>query len=501
MGSLRVRLVRGARSVVVPLVNAWLDRAVAGAARRAQPRTRTVAAAPDRAPAPIRFLLMNAWGVGGTIRTTFTTASYLGASRDVEVVSLLRHRHAPGIPMPAGLRIRSLFDGTDRVPRPRNLARLLLFRTPSRLWSRHDAAYRHASLWTDVLLVRWLRSLPSGTVVIATRPALILIASRLAPAGVVVIAQEHQRLAHHPTALRSALGEGLVNASLVVTLTRTDQADYERFLGPTGPPVMAIPNAVPDAALGPGDPGAHRLLAAGRLVRQKGFDLLLRAFAEVAPQHPEWELDIFGRGALRAELERQVDELGLAGRARINQPTDRLGERMRDASAYVLSSRYEGFPLVLLEAMSAGLAVVAFDCPTGPDEIVTNGKSGLLVPAGDVSALAAALRRVMGDEQLRRRLAGTAPGAVARYAKRAVGRQWDVVLDGEPDPISALAASISLRRRVSRSRRASCGFPRACAARSRRRCAARPVRGRGSSASCRPLGPCRARPSAGPSAR
>ena len=453
--SLRSRLVHAARSAVVPLVGAWLDRAVARAEVRARSRTRTVATRPDQGGRRVRFLLMNAWGVGGTIRTTFTTAAYLSTTRDVEVISVLRNKVEHGIAVPDGLRIRALFDGTDRLPRPRTLAGLLLHKTPSRLWSKDDAAYRHASLWTDVLLLRWLRSLRSGTIVIATRPALILLASRLAPAGVVVIAQEHQRLAHHPPALRTALAEGLANVSLVVSLTETDRADYERFLGPAGPAVIAIPNAVPDAALGPGDPGARRLLAAGRLVKQKGFDLLLRAFAEVAPRHPDWELDIFGRGALRTELTRLVDEVGLTGRARINAPTDRLGERMREASAYVLSSRYEGFPLVLLEAMSAGLAVVAYACPTGPDEIVTDEISGLLVPANDVSALAAALERIMVDEALRRRLAEAAPLAVARYSKRAVGRRWDAVLDGEPGPIGDIAARLSLRRLVSRSRRAS----------------------------------------------
>jgi glycosyltransferase involved in cell wall biosynthesis len=285
-------------------------------------------------------------------------------------------------------------------------------------------------LWTDVVLVRWLRSLPQGTIVVTTRPALTLLASRLAPAEVVVIAQEHQRLDLYREDLRNALAAALLNVSVCVTLTATDRAAYQDLLGAAGTPVIAIPNAVPDVPLGPGDPGAHKLIAAGRLERQKGFDLLLEAFAAVAAQHPDWTLDIYGRGSRGEPLGQIVVDLGLDGRVRINPPTDRLGEQMRNASVFVLSSRFEGFPLVLLEALAAGLAVVSFDCPTGPGEILIDGTSGLLVPPEDVHALAAALDRIMGDESLRRRLAAAAPAAVLPYSPQQVGRRWDKLLAG-----------------------------------------------------------------------
>jgi glycosyltransferase involved in cell wall biosynthesis len=103
---------------------------------------------------------------------------------------------------------------------------------------------------------------------------------------------------------------------------------------------------------------------------------------------------------------------------------------MRDASVHVLSSRFEGFPLILLEAMAAGLCVVSFDCPTGPGEIITDESNGLLVPAQDVPAMAAALDRVMSDEPLRRLLAAEAPAAMRPYSSQQVGRRWDELLAG-----------------------------------------------------------------------
>jgi Glycosyltransferase len=429
---LRDRVLSGARSVAVSIADAWLDRAVERAQPRARDRTRVVEATAGATRPPVRFLLLDAWGVGGTTRTTFTTAAHLGSNHDVEVVSVLRTARAPGIALPPGLRLRALFDQTTRRPTPRNLAALLLGRAPSRLWHENDYAYKRASLWTDVLLVRWLRSLPAGTVAFATRPAAILLMSALAPAGVFVIAQEHQKLSRQPLVMQKALASALHNVSVMVALTEVDRADYEALVGAGGPPVLAIPNAVPDVPLGPGDPGSRRLIAAGRLVNQKGFDLLLQAFATVAARHPDWTLQIYGHGALRDQLEQSITDLGVGGQANLNPPTDRLGERMREASVYVLSSRFEGFPLVLLEAMSAGLVVVSFDCPTGPNEIVTDGVNGLLVPALDVKALALALDRVMSDESLRRRLAAAAPPSILRYSSQVVGQRWDDLLGHVP---------------------------------------------------------------------
>lgn len=203
----------------MPIADAWLDRAVEGAQARARARTRDLTPRPGTTRRPIRFLLMNAWGVGGTIRATFTTAGHLASEHDVEIVSVRRSVLEPELAVPDGVPLRPLFNSTDRRPRPRNLAALLLYGVPSRLWHTRDAVYERASLWTDILLVRWLRSLPEGTVVVATRPALILLASSLAPAGVIVIAQEHQRLALWGEELRNGLAAGLPNVSVLVTLT------------------------------------------------------------------------------------------------------------------------------------------------------------------------------------------------------------------------------------------------------------------------------------------
>jgi glycosyltransferase involved in cell wall biosynthesis len=143
----------------------------------------------------------------------------------------------------------------------------------------------------------------------------------------------------------------------------------------------------------------------GRLHPQKGFDLLLEAFSRIKDQYPDWSLTILGDGPLREQIESLRDELGLKGRVHLPGAVKNPHQVLKQAELFVLSSRREGFSLALLDAMSYGLPVVAFDCRSGPREIIRDGVDGVLVPPEDVGAMAEALGRLMSDESERNRLA------------------------------------------------------------------------------------------------
>ena len=192
------------------------------------------------------------------------------------------------------------------------------------------------------------------------------------------------------------------------------------------------------AAAGKREVGVNRVVTIGRYAYQKGYDLLLQAWAEVERTRKEergrrneemrelenWTLDIYGQGD-QTDYRQLMAELGIdSNRCHLNGPVEDVVKAYQESSVFVLSSRFEGFGMVLIEAMACGLPVVSFDCPAGPDEIITDGIDGLLVPSGDVHALAEKLMFLMSDESLRRRLGQQARQTAQRYEMTTIANQW-----------------------------------------------------------------------------
>jgi glycosyltransferase involved in cell wall biosynthesis len=179
-------------------------------------------------------------------------------------------------------------------------------------------------------------------------------------------------------------------------------------------------------------PGRKVLLGVGRLTEQKDFGLLINVFGRIAARYPEWDLVILGRGPQHEELLRQVQSAGLADRAFLPGVVGNLGQWYEAADMYVMSSRFEGFPNTLAEALAHGLPAISFDCDTGPRDIIRHGVDGMLVPAGDGDALAEALGTVMADDDLRARMAARATEARERFSIERVAGMWERLFAEEP---------------------------------------------------------------------
>lgn len=216
---------------------------------------------------------------------------------------------------------------------------------------------------------------------------------------------------------------------------RTVVAQTERaaafFAGWPGVTTAVIPNPV----VAP--PGAdvqrhHTVVAAGRLGPEKGFDLLIEGFARIAAAYPKWRMVIYGAGPLLQDLRDQAAAAGVADRIAFPGHADDLPSRLREAGLFVLSSRYEGFPNVLCEAMAVGTPVIATDIASGPREILRDGQDGVLVAPGSAEALADAIRGLMDDEARRRALGERARSVLTRYALAAVIESWDRAFSDGP---------------------------------------------------------------------
>lgn len=381
-----------------------------------------------RAPRPgerlrVRVLLQNAHGTGGTIRTVLNLCGHLARDHDIEIVSALRRSRRPFFAIPRDARVTY---ADDRFA-PKSAVARLLARLPSVLTPVDEASFRLMSLWSDVCLLRALYRSPAD-VVIGTRPSLVLLAAELAPRGVVTIGQDHMSLESYQPALYRQVVRRYRRLTVLAVLTEAARDGYEKVLAGSGVRIVRIPNAAPPLPCPPSRREDRVVLAAGRLVATKGFDTLIRAFAPIAAEQPDWTLRIFGRGVRRDGLLALIDELGLTGRVELRPVTRDLHGEMARASIYALSSRREGMPMVIIEAMGMGLAVVSFDCPHGPAELITHGEDGLLVPAGDTDALTTALRELITKPELRDRLGERAVRSARAHDLEHIGPVWSRLL-------------------------------------------------------------------------
>ncbi len=193
--------------------------------------------------------------------------------------------------------------------------------------------------------------------------------------------------------------------------------------------VEALPNSVPDPALPPADGTAKIVIAAGRLVRVKRYDLLIEAFAQVAAAFPDWQLRIYGKGEEQPRLRQLIERLGLWNNVFLMGAATPMEAEWAKASIAAATSDFEPFGMTIVEAMRCGLPVVSTDCPYGPAEIIKDGADGRLVPVGDRDALASALLELVGDDERRRRMGRTALENAHRFAPVPVVAQAERIID------------------------------------------------------------------------
>ena len=231
------------------------------------------------------------------------------------------------------------------------------------------------------------------------------------------VASELRRLFGH---LRVALQERVAaRYDRFVILTHEEQPLWKGFTN-----LSVIPNALPFRPKQFADVSAKRLIAVGRMEYQKNFPDLLRIWSRVAPTFPDWELHIYGDGWMLDGLRRQAEELGVASQVTFEGAVSDMETAYASSSIYLMTSHFEGLPMVLLEAQSVGLPAVSYACSSGPRDIITDGEDGFLVPLYDEATFAERLSTLMRDKALRTRMGKAAEVASHRYDLEVIMPQW-----------------------------------------------------------------------------
>ncbi|GAA3886421.1 glycosyltransferase [Streptomyces sedi] len=373
----------------------------------------------------IVFLLNNAYGVGGTIRSVANLSAALAERHDVRIASLYRSRTTPSLAFAPGVRITPLIDlrpdaadAAGQGPEPAE---------PSAVFADLPMNYGRIapSGLSDRRMGDFLAKVDAD-VVISTRPVLNVYLARLGQPRYLRIAQEH--LTHDARSRRARAVQLAAARELdaLVCVSRRDAERYAEALRGSPVRVVNVPNCSPAPSVPPAAGDSRIIVAAGRLAPVKRYDRLIDAFAELAPEFPDWQLRIYGRGAERDALRRRIGAHGLHNRARLMGAASPIETEWVKGAVAAVSSDAESFGLTLVEAMRCGLPVVATDCPHGPGEIITHGENGVLSPLpGGSAALAAALRPLLADEALRRGLAARGRASAAAYAPGVIAARYE----------------------------------------------------------------------------
>ncbi|WP_232678914.1 stealth conserved region 3 domain-containing protein [Nocardioides sp. R-C-SC26] len=369
----------------------------------------------------VAFLIATVHDVGGTAGAVVTQANALVGRAEIDSVEIWSIYSTPPdaahhFPIDPRVTVLDLVDltapDTGRTP---------LASVPSRLIPRGSDPGLDAR--ADVALAARLPALDADVLVTVT-PAMLAFATELAPARTAIVHQEHRSSSQRPLG-RDLLLDRARRADVVAMLTEPMAAWLRRELGEECPLVPVVPNALPPLIRPRSMLTEPVILSAGRLASEKQWPHLVAAFGQIADRIPGWRLRIFGEGQTRFDVMGQVRKLGLWDRVELPGSTGDLAAEWARASIAALSSQPgEGFPLVIQEAMAAGVPVVAYDMPSGPRDEITDGVDGLLVAQGSQVGLAAALLRLADDAAERRRLGDAAYATAQGWRGSTIADRW-----------------------------------------------------------------------------
>lgn len=351
----------------------------------------------------IAFLIQDITTEGGTERTTCCLATELARrGHEVAIVSIFRNEQKPRYT-------------ADRVQ--------MVYLTDSPYTIQESAPRRFIKAYGLRKRVYNCNILQSADIIICQKIVATFMAY-LAGYSQKAIACEHFKYAMYNAPIRSARRWLYAHFRAIVTLTEKDR---QLFMQEGLKKVYCIPNMVSINPLPYHGFKSHRIVSVGRLTPQKGYDLLIDAVAQIADKMEDFYIEIYGSGEMKEQLEKQCAQLNISQRIRFCGYHETIEKIYAESAFYIMSSRFEGFPMVLLEAAAAGLPIVSFDCPEGPSILLKNG-GGILVKKENISALSAAILKMIQEPAFRALCHQQSEAIVLPYRPEQIGSEWEQLI-------------------------------------------------------------------------
>lgn len=361
----------------------------------------------------ITYLLTTVDAKAGTERTFIDQANSMAARGHQVTIASVYHLNQVGFPWRSDVSVDYISD----LGGPTDESSLII----PKEWDNQFCQD------VDSMILAYLGA-GNADVIVTSTPALTTYALIASPKAARVVQQEHR-----PSMTRGITATPLLRQAqrvdALVSLTQRNADWLSAQFGGRGPRIEVIGNALPDTVRPMTTCDPKVIMGAGRLVRSKGFADVIRAFGRIAEDFPDWTLRIFGDGPERKNLHKLVVSLDVEAQVEIIPPTDDILTEWSRASIGALASTFEGLPLVIMEARGAGLPVVAYDCATGPAELLESGVDGYLVAQGDVEGFATALRMLMEDDSARRLMGSRGPSSMTRFAPKVITDQWEALYE------------------------------------------------------------------------
>lgn len=348
----------------------------------------------------IAFLITDMTGVGGIERVTQCLANaFTGLKEyDVSIISCFKRNNSHVYPINPKIQIHYILN-RDYNLKNRFLNRALLITKCvtklKRLLKKNEF---------DIIITQ------------AFLPTLILYLTGTKSINVICEHFKYELYSHLMTRLRNAIYH---KAGYVVTLTDADQRKFKD----AGITTVTIPNMLSYPIYRGEYHNGKRLTAIGRLHPQKGFDLLIDALGLIFKKHPDWHCDIFGEGEERDSLQNQITESGLSDNISLKGYSSNIRLELQQSDICLVTSRYEGFPMAIIEALSSGVPVVSFDCPEGPATLLKND-AGILVENGNITEFAHAVNKLIEDTSFRLKCRENGYRNIEEYEPEKILQRW-----------------------------------------------------------------------------